>query len=107
MCGGGKAPPYRAAETGKYPINPAWRAPLPGGMYAAPTNTRYRVHEPKNVAMGQTGTGRMHAAHTNRPGTAGERVKQASAADRPACERGRGFRTGARMSLAGCKESFA
>ena len=67
-CGGGKAPPYRAAETGKYPINPAWRAPLPGGMYAAPTNTRYRVHEPKNVALGQTGTGRMHAAPTNRRG---------------------------------------
>ena len=51
--------------------------------------------------------GRMHEAPTNRPGTAGERVKQASAADRPACERGRGFRTGARMSLAGSKESFA
>ena len=27
-----------------FPINPAWGEPLPGGIYAAPTNTRYRVY---------------------------------------------------------------
>ena len=50
-------------------------------------------------------TGRMHAAPTNRPETSGERVRRVFAIDRPACERGRGFRTGARMSLAGRKET--
>ena len=49
-------------------------------------------------------TGRMHAAPTNRPETSGERVRRVFAIDRPACERGRGFRTGARMSLSGRKE---
>ena len=26
-------------------VNPAWDAPLLGGMYASPTNTRYRVYD--------------------------------------------------------------
>ena len=60
---------------------------------------------PKNVAMRRTPTGRMHAAPTDRPETSGERVRQAFATDRPACERGRGFRTGARMSRTGSKET--
>ena len=43
----------RAAGTGGFPGNPAWRTPshdhvpLPGGIYASPTNTRYRVHKPQ------------------------------------------------------------
>ena len=45
MCGGVKTPPYRATGTGGFPVNPAWRAPLPGGIYASPTNTRYRVYD--------------------------------------------------------------
>ena len=36
------------------PKPPRDGAPLPGGIYASPTNTRYRVHEPKTVAMGRT-----------------------------------------------------
>ena len=45
MCGGVKTPPYKPAGTGDLPANPAWDAPLPGGMYASPTNTRYRVYD--------------------------------------------------------------
>ena len=52
-CGGVKTPPYRAAETVMLPINPAWGAPLPGGIYASPTNTRGRVHEPKTLPWGE------------------------------------------------------
>ena len=59
----------------------------------------------QNVIVRQTGTGRMHAAPTDLPGTTGKWVKQKFAADRPARERGRGFRTGARMSLSGRKET--
>src|SRR5699024_2807587 len=44
--GGRERPPYRAAETVGFPANPARRKPLPGGMYASPTNIRDRVHEP-------------------------------------------------------------
>ena len=49
--GGRERPPYKTRETGKFPINPAWGIPLPGGIYASPTNTRYRVHKPENVAL--------------------------------------------------------
>ena len=44
--GGRERPPYRAAKTVGFPANPARRKPLPGGMYASPTNIRDRVHEP-------------------------------------------------------------
>ena len=60
-------PPYRVAETGNFPANPAWGQPLPGGIYASPTNTRYRVYDPRDRAAPQTPTGRMHAAPTNLP----------------------------------------
>ena len=46
------------------PKTPRDHSPLPGGIYASPTNTRYRVHEPKSVAAEQTSPGRMHAAPT-------------------------------------------
>ena len=36
--GGVKTPPYKPAYTVVFPGNPAWDAPLPGGMYASPTN---------------------------------------------------------------------
>ena len=66
--GGRKRPPYRAEETGNRLRTPRNRTPLPGGIYASPTNTRYRVHNPKNVVAGQTATGCNHAAPTNLPG---------------------------------------
>ena len=47
--GGVKTPPYRAAGTGGFPGNPAQGTPPPGGMYASPTNTRYRVRKPKTL----------------------------------------------------------
>ena len=53
--GGRERPPYRAPETVGFPVTPAWRIPLPGGIVASPTNTRYRVHEP------ETGQRRKHA----------------------------------------------
>ena len=40
-----------AGQTVGHPANPARRTPLPGGIYASPTNTRYRVHNPKPVAL--------------------------------------------------------
>ena len=54
--GGVKTPPYKAKQTGTFPANPARGKPLPGGIYASPTN---------------------------RPETAGERVRKAFAASRP------------------------
>ena len=36
--GGVKTPPYRAGEAGGDPANPVRGTPLPGGMYASPTN---------------------------------------------------------------------
>ena len=60
-----------------------------------------------NPALGKPLPGRIYAAPTNLPGITGKRGRQMSAVDPPACERGRDFRKGARMSLAGCKESFA
>ena len=60
---------------GEHPCREAYMPPLqtPGTAY---TN-------PKNVAMRRTPTGRMHAAPTDRPGTAGEWVKQVFTACRP------------------------
>ena len=88
---------FPGTPRGEHPCREAYMPPLqtPGTAY---TN-------PKNVAMRRTPTGRMHAAPTNRPGTAGKWVRQTFAADPPACERGRGFRTGARMSRTGSKET--
>ena len=71
-----KSPALQTGGNGQRTGNPARGAPLPGGIYASPTNTRYRVHKPKNVTIRQTPTGRMHAAPTNRPGTAGEQVRR-------------------------------
>ena len=36
--GGVKTPPYKVAEAAIFPANPARRTPLPGGIYASPTN---------------------------------------------------------------------
>ena len=44
MCGGAKAPPYRVGETGNQPATLRDGTPLPGGIYASPTNARYRVY---------------------------------------------------------------
>ena len=158
----GQDPALQTGGNGQRTGNPARRAPLPGGIYASPTNTRYRVHkpqkrchaanahgphacgpyrpagnsrrmgkagvyrvpstagsrprptnrgkratnrepraartpagrhiclpykqgnrvhEPKNGATGQTSTGRIHTAPTDRPGTTNKQVKQKSAAD--------------------------
>ena len=46
-----KTPPYRGGETGNQPGTPRDRSPLPGGMYASPTNqgaayaSQKRCHE--------------------------------------------------------------
>ena len=45
MCGGVKTPPYKPGKTSVLPGNPARGTPLPGGIYASPTNTRYRVYD--------------------------------------------------------------
>ena len=45
-CGGVKTPPYKPAATVGFPANPTRGKPLPGGIYASPTNTRYRVYGP-------------------------------------------------------------
>ena len=66
MCGGRERPPYRARGTGNFPANHARRTPLPGGMYASPTNIRYRVHKPKNVTIGRTGTAGSRPRPTER-----------------------------------------
>ena len=80
--GGRERPPYIPGYTVVFPVNPARGVPLPGGIYASPTNTRYRVHEPKNVPIRQTPTGRIHAAPTNRPKTADERARAVSTTER-------------------------
>ena len=36
--GGRERPPYSVAYTVDYPANPVRGTPLPGGMYASPTN---------------------------------------------------------------------
>ena len=43
--GGVKTPPYKSWYTVGFPANPARGAPLPGGIVASPTNTRYRVYD--------------------------------------------------------------
>ena len=63
-CGGVKTPPYRAAETVMLPINPAWGAPLPGGIYASPTNTRGRVND-----TGDGGRRKVYGPHACGPQT--------------------------------------
>ena len=85
--GGRERPPYRAAETGNEPGTPARRAPLPGGIYASPTNTRYRVHKPKTLQQGRRL--RAQPRSTSRPGTAGEQVRKVFAACRPRLRTGR------------------
>ena len=104
MCGGVKTPPYKSAGTDNFPGNPAWRTPLPGGIYASPTNKGIAYTNPKTLQQGK----RPRAAYM-RPLQTGrkENVYQTGTnhpADLPACERGRGFRTGARMSRTGVKE---
>ena len=97
LQGGGNG---RFAREPRVPVHHCREACMPPlRMEEARTQTQ-------NVIVRQTGTGRMHAAPTNRPETSGKRVRKAFAADRPACERGRGFRTGARMSLAGRKKGY-
>ena len=100
----GRSPALQSTGNRQRTGNPARRTPLPGGIYASPTNEG-TAYTKKNVTVWQTGTGRMHAAPTNRPGMVGEWVKQVFAADIPARERGRGFRTGARMSRTGREET--
>ena len=41
----GQDPALQTGANGQRAANPAWGAPLPGGIYASPTNTRYRVYD--------------------------------------------------------------
>ena len=47
--GGVKTPPYIPGYTVGLPINPAWGAPLPGGIYASPTNEGIAYTNPKTL----------------------------------------------------------
>ena len=47
--GRGQDPALQTGANGQPTVTPARGAPLPGGIYASPTNTRYRVHNPKTV----------------------------------------------------------
>ena len=100
--GGRERPPYRAQETGNEPGTPRGTHPCREACMP-PLQIRVPRTRTQNVATRQTPAGRMHAAPTDRPGTTYKWVRQAFTADRPACECGRGFRTGARMSLAGSR----
>ena len=44
-------PPYKSAGTSMFPANPAWRTPLPGGIYASPTNKGAAYTNHQNVAL--------------------------------------------------------
>ena len=92
--GGRERPPYRAQETGNEPGTPARRAPLPGGIYMPPLQIRVPRTRTRYVSTGQTATGRMHAAPTDRPGTAGEWVRKVFAACRPRRGQAPALRTG-------------
>ena len=58
----GQGPALQTGGNGQRTGNPARRVPLPGGMYASPTNTRYRVHKPQK---------RCHAANAHGPHACG------------------------------------
>ena len=75
--GGVKTPPYRATETGNFPVNPARGIPLPGGMYASPTNTRYRVYDTGNGCWREVYG--PHACGPYRPAGNGRRMNKANA----------------------------
>ena len=49
----GQDPALQTGANGQRTGNPVWGKPLPGGMYASPTNTRYRVREPKTLQQGE------------------------------------------------------
>ena len=51
MFGGRNRPPYKSAGTSMFPANPAWRTPLPGGIYASPTNKGAAYTNHQNVAL--------------------------------------------------------
>ena len=101
----GQDPALQSGAYGQFARNPRATVHPYREAYMPPLQIRVPRTRTKNVTTGQTPTGRIHAAPTNRPGMADKWVRQAFAAGRPACERGRGFRTGARMSLAGRKET--
>ena len=49
LCGGVKTPPYKPGKTVIFPANRAWGAPLPGGIYASPTNKGAAYTNPKTL----------------------------------------------------------
>ncbi len=71
MCGGRKRPPYRARETGNEPGTSRGAHPC-REAYMPPLQTPGIASMIPGAGDGGRVTGRMHAAPTNRPGTAGE-----------------------------------
>ena len=103
--GRGQDPALQTGANGQPTVTPArWRTPA-GRHSCLPYKHPVPRTRTKSVATGQTSPGRMHAAPTNRPGRGCLPNKHQASAGLPACERGRGFRTGARMSRTGSKET--
>ena len=71
MCGGRNRPPYRARGMGNQPKTPRGAHPC-REAYMPPLQTPGTASITPGTGGGGRFTGRMHAAPTNRPGTAGK-----------------------------------
>ena len=75
MFGGRERPPYRPAETGNEPGTPRGAHPC-REAYMPPLQIGCTHLRGKRRTTPQTPTGRIHAAPTNRPGTAGKWIRR-------------------------------
>ena len=71
MCGGRNRPPYRAGQTGNQPQTPRGAHPCREACMP-PLQTPDIASTTPGTGGGGRFTGRIHAAPTNRPGTAGK-----------------------------------
>ena len=93
MCGGRERPPYNAAYTVVFPATPAWRTPLPGGIYASPTNEIYT--STNQIRCHRANTHGPHACGPYKPTGDGRQMGKADVCRRPARLRTRaGFQNG-------------
>ena len=53
MFGGRERPPYKPGRTATLPVTPARGTPLPGGIYASPTNKGTAYTTPKTLPQGE------------------------------------------------------
>ncbi len=86
MFGGRERPPYKPGRTATLPVTPARGTPLPGGIYASPTNKGTAYTTPKTLPQGE----HLQAG----------RKQQASAAGRP--RRGQDLRAKSQALRPGC-----